>query len=49
VTTKAVVLSVDHMALRGPYRISRGPLEHEGKWRGSSNFWLGHRNIIDWI
>jgi hypothetical protein len=49
VSPEPVVLSVDHMALRGPHRISRGPLDHEGKWRSHSSFWVGHRNIIDWI
>ena len=44
-----MVLSVDHMALQGPHRVSRGPLEHEGKFSVHSSFWLGHRNIIDWI
>ena len=48
VSPESAVLTVDHMALRGPRRVSRGPLEHEGKCRGHSSFWVGQRNFIDW-
>ena len=31
VSPKAMFLIVDHMALRGAHRVSRGSLKHEGK------------------
>jgi hypothetical protein len=43
------LLSVGHMAPRGPHQVSNGPQENDGKLVCRSNFCLGHRNFTAWM